>query len=86
MLDLKCGMNFDLGHNLDLFNAINDSYQGDLRYRYAVDSFGYTRNLLGVGGGGGGGLYWFHSVRLSVCPACRVHFVTPTVMDGFFPY
>ena len=26
------------------------------------------------------------SVHLSVCPACRVCSVTPTVLDGFFPY
>ena len=35
-------------------------------------------------------VYWFHSVRLSVlpsvCPACRVHSVTSTVLDRFFPY
>ena len=36
------------------------------------------------------GVYWFHSVRLSVrpsvCPGCRVRSVTSTVLDGFFPY
>ena len=32
------------------------------------------------------GVYWFHSVRLSVRPACRVRSVTSTVLDGFFPY
>ena len=36
------------------------------------------------------GVYRFHSVRLSgrpsVRPACRVRSVTPTVIDGFFPY
>ena len=36
------------------------------------------------------GVYWFHSVRLSVrpsvCPTCRVRSVTSTVLDGFFPY
>ena len=41
------------------------------------------------------GVYWFHSVRLSVrrpsvrpsvCPGCRVRSVTATVLDGFFPY
>ena len=26
------------------------------------------------------------SVHPSVCPACRVRSVTPTVLDGFFPY
>ena len=35
---------------------------------------------------GGGGVYWFHSVRPSVRPACRVHPVTSTVMDSFFSY
>ena len=37
-----------------------------------------------------GGVYWFHSlrmsVRLSVRHACRVRFVTLTVLDVFFPY
>ena len=45
-----------------------------------------------------GGVYWFHSVRPSVCPsvhlsvrpsvrpACRVRSVSSTVMDGFFSY
>ena len=32
------------------------------------------------------GVYWFHSVRPSVHPACRVHSVTSTVLDRFFPY
>ena len=36
------------------------------------------------------GVYWFHSVHLSFCPfvslACCVCSVTPTVLDGFFPY
>ena len=37
------------------------------------------------------GVHWFHSVclsdHLSVCPsACRGCCVTPTVLDGFFPY
>ena len=49
MLDLNCGMNFDLGHDFDLFNVITDNYQGDFRCQYAVDSFGYTTHLLGVG-------------------------------------
>ena len=45
-----------------------------------------------------GGVYWFHSVRPSVCPsvrlsvrpsvrpACSVRSVSSTVMDGFFSY
>ena len=40
--------------------------------------------------GGGGGVYLFHfvrpSVRPSVRPTCGVRSVTPTVLDGFFPY
>ena len=36
------------------------------------------------------GVYWFHSVRPSICPSvcpgCRVRSVTSTVLDGFFPY
>ena len=36
------------------------------------------------------GVYWFHSVRPSVCPsvrpASRVRSVASTVQDGFFPY
>ena len=32
------------------------------------------------------GVYWFHSVRPSVCPASRVCSVASAVQDGFFPY
>ena len=44
-----------------------------------------TTKLLG-GGGGGGYIGFTPSVRLSVCPACRVRSVTSRVLDGFFPY
>ena len=32
------------------------------------------------------GVYWFHSVRLSVHPASRVRFVVPTVLVGSISY
>ena len=32
------------------------------------------------------GVYWFHSVRPSICPSSRVRSVASTVQDGSFPY
>ena len=59
----------------------NATHHEHLCYRRSL----YPRNNEVVGG-----VYWFPSVhpsvRPSVCPACRVRFVTSTVLDGFFPY
>ena len=35
---------------------------------------------------GGGGVYWFHSVRPSDCPAFRVSSVAPTILVGSISY
>ena len=54
--------------------------QGNASAMFAMFLYPRTLKLLGEG------IYWFHSARLSICPAFCVHSVTPIVLDRLLPY
>ena len=71
-----------LVNNLVSVLIMNNSSSNGSHVKYTNNYPPHTTKLLGV--------YWFHSVRPSVCPsvrpASRVRSVASIVQDGFFPH